>query len=131
MSEYIRLSIDTKKNRIRFHKKMLHLLGDPPYLQLLINPETMIVAVKALTHSLSGDQSHKVSRYDLLSDNSIEIYSRYLVSKIVETLDIDIVPFTVCLDGKLLKKEHAALFDLHQLLGKEQKNEKVEDRPGV
>ena len=127
----IRLSIDTKKNRIRFHKSMLHLLGDPPYLQLLINPKTMIVAVKPLTHSVSGDQSHKVSRSDLLSDNSVEIYSCYLVSKIVEALDIDKVPFTVCLEGKLLEKEHVALFDLHQLLGKEQEHEKAENRPGI
>lgn len=30
--------IDSKSGRIRIHRNTLHLLGDPEYIQLLINP---------------------------------------------------------------------------------------------
>ena len=33
------LCIDLKKNRIRIHKLTLHMLGDPEYIQLLVNPQ--------------------------------------------------------------------------------------------
>ncbi len=116
----IKMSIDMKKNRIRLFKTMLHLLGDPPFIQLLINPTTMQVAVKALDRDVSGDQSHRVPKSSLLSDNSVEIYSSVFVLTLIETLGIKVNPITVCLNGILLRDEHIALFDLGQLLGKEQ-----------
>ena len=33
------LSIDLKKSLIRIHRNTLRLLGDPDYIQLLINPQ--------------------------------------------------------------------------------------------
>ncbi len=36
------LCIDLKKNRIRIHRQTLHLLGDPDYIQLLVNPSKMM-----------------------------------------------------------------------------------------
>lgn len=40
------LCIDLKKNRIRIHKLTLHMLGDPEYIQLLVNPDSHMIAVK-------------------------------------------------------------------------------------
>lgn len=40
------LCIDLKKNRIRIHKHTLHMLGDPEYIQLLVNPCTHMIAVR-------------------------------------------------------------------------------------
>lgn len=37
--------IDSKNNRIRIHRNTLHLLGDPEYIQLLVNPERLMIAV--------------------------------------------------------------------------------------
>lgn len=53
------LFIDLKKNRIRIHKQTLHLLGDPEYIQLLINPVTRLIAVrrsiqKTILHTVLG-----------------------------------------------------------------------------
>ena len=40
------LCIDLKKNRIRIHKLTLHMLGDPEYIQLLVNPQDSMIAIK-------------------------------------------------------------------------------------
>ena len=126
MSE-IKMSIDMKKNRIRLFKTMLHLLGDPPYIQLLINPTTMQVALKALDQAISGDQSHRVPKSSLLSDNSVEIYSSIFVLRLVEALGIKSAPITVCLKGILIQDERIALFDLYQLSEKN-RNEDINNR---
>ena len=41
------LCIDLKKSLIRIHRNTLRLLGDPDYIQLLINPATKMIAIKA------------------------------------------------------------------------------------
>ena len=55
------LSIDLKKSLIRVHRNTLRLLGDPDYIQLLINPNAKMIAIKA------GDKrdylAHKVRKY--------------------------------------------------------------------
>lgn len=58
----IHISVDMKKYRIRVHKSTLHQLGDPPYIQLLINPSACVVAVKSVSRASSKDQTHRVSR---------------------------------------------------------------------
>ena len=80
------LSVDMKKYRIRVHKVTLHLLGDPPYIQLLINPKAQVVALKSVRRSTSGDQAHRVSKKTLQSTNSIEIYSKYFIDKLNELM---------------------------------------------
>ena len=62
------LSVDMKKYRIRIHKATLHKLGDPPYIQLLINPSSSIVALKAVENSSSKDQTHSKYFIDKLNE---------------------------------------------------------------
>ena len=52
------ISIDYKWHRIRIHKQTLLLLGDPEYVELLVNPETKILAVRC--SSGGSDRVHKV-----------------------------------------------------------------------
>ena len=40
------LCIDLKKNRIRIHKCTLHLLGNPEYIQILVNPDRHMLALR-------------------------------------------------------------------------------------
>ena len=44
----VTISVDLKKYRIRIYKSMLRLLGDPPYIQLLVNPDNKCVAIRAV-----------------------------------------------------------------------------------
>lgn len=80
----VTLSVDMKKYRIRIYKATLHKLGDPPYLQLLINPTTAVFALKAVEQESAKDQTHRVSKKMLKSANSIEIYSRFFIDKLKE-----------------------------------------------
>ncbi len=83
-SPTVLLSVDIKKYRIRIHKATLHLLGDPPYIQLLINPSSSVVALKSVSRSTSKDQTHRVPKKTLRSSNSVEIYSKYFIDKLIE-----------------------------------------------
>ena len=119
MSEQINtdalLSVDMKKYRIRIHKTTLHKLGDPPYLQLLINPETSIVALKAVSKSSSGDQTHRVSRKTLESYNSIEIYSRFFINRLHELVPNLNDGNCYHMTGNIIASEKIAVFSLKTL----------------
>ena len=69
MRENANLSVDLKKGRLRIHKAVLHSLGDPKYIQLLVNPEAMAVAVLRVDAPRSGDPVHKITKERLHSEN--------------------------------------------------------------
>jgi hypothetical protein len=75
------LSIDLKKNRIRIHKSTLHMLGDPEYIQLLVNPSAQIIAVR---RSIREDHlSHHIKHQQLSTKNCCEIYSTDLLQTLL------------------------------------------------
>lgn len=39
------MTIDTKKPRLRIYKATIHQMGDPKYLQLMINPDSRRIAL--------------------------------------------------------------------------------------
>ena len=41
------ITLDLKKRRIRIHNTTLHALNDPPYIELLVNPDKLTLAVRA------------------------------------------------------------------------------------
>ena len=90
---------------------MLHHLGDPPYIQLLVNPETRMVGIKAVNHSSSGDQ-HKVSKQAMQSDNSIEIYSLSFVTKLKEVSPELNMGHLYRMSGSVIPSVRVAVFDL-------------------
>ena len=50
--------VDLKKRRIRIRKSTLHQLGDPEYIQLLVDPTDRMVAIRAVDHETTRDQKH-------------------------------------------------------------------------
>lgn len=68
--------IDLKKGRIRVHKVTLHILGDPDFILLLVNPETGVLAIK---ETIPEDYLGLKIRKEMLTDgNCYEIYSKEL-----------------------------------------------------
>lgn len=69
--------IDLKKNRIRVHKVTLHMIGDPDFIQLLVNPNSGMLAIKGtIPEDHLGLKVHK----ELLTDgNCYEIHSKELM----------------------------------------------------
>ncbi len=106
------ISVDMKKNRIRIHKATLHKLGDPPYVQLLVNPTTMIVALKSVYRSSSKDQIHKISRKKMESSNSIEIYSKSFIDKLNELIPDLNEGCCYHMTGNIVLSEKMAVFSL-------------------
>ncbi len=111
----VTISIDNKKHRIVVHKNMLHLLGDPPYIQLLIDPDSMMFAIKALDRTTSGDQTHKINKKALKSDNSVEIYSMTFISKLNSVAGILYDESLYHMPGVVISPERIAVFSMKNL----------------
>lgn len=66
--------IDMKKGRIRIHQSTLQLLGNPSYIQLLVNPAAKMIAVKK---TIGSDHlSHRIPEDSLQRHKYCELYSR-------------------------------------------------------
>ena len=76
------VSIDFKKNRVRIHKESLRLIGDPKYIQFLVNVKESLVAIRGIDTDRHGSNAHRVNRTILASDFSFEIYSHSFTEKL-------------------------------------------------
>lgn len=74
------LSVNLRKYIIRIHKDTLHILGDPEYILLLVNPEDKSVAI--LPSDRSDSKAHRISRYNLKNNKSFELYSTNLIKNL-------------------------------------------------
>lgn len=105
------ISIDLKKYRIRIHKDSLRLIGDPDYIQLLVNAETQQVAIRAVQRATAGSHAHKISRAKSTSD-SCEIYSRPFCDKLCSDFDCFHAKASYRLTGVVVPSQNAAVFSL-------------------
>ena len=112
----ITMSIDMKKCRIRIHKHTLHILGDPLYIQILINTESKQIAIKRVDVPQSGDQSRKTNVRNLDADESCEFYSETFIMQL-HHLDKNLnFRHTYRLtEGKYIKSHQLVLFDLSSM----------------
>ena len=108
------ICIDFKKNRIRIHRNTLRQIGNPEYIQLLVNPDQKIIGIKA---SCAEDKlAHKINEYFILTGNSYELYSRellHLLSKVNlswENYDI------FRLEGYISQENQIALFSMDNII---------------
>lgn len=76
------IMIDLKKYRIRIHRITLHLLGNPEYICLLVNPVDQIIAVCCATKS--DHLAHCIKKNSLSRKKSYELYSVNLVQSLHE-----------------------------------------------
>lgn len=72
--------LDWKKSRIRIYKETLYQIGKPDNICLLVNPETMTIAVQAAPCSVGV--THKLDWKKLQGARSIELYSRAFLSRL-------------------------------------------------
>lgn len=114
-AQYVQMSIDVKKSRLRIHKESLHLIGDPPFIQLMVSVPTRQVAIRSLDRETSGDQAYRVSRSRMISEESVEIYSRPLIDKLQSEFGCFKEEATYRLTGIVLPDERAVVFPLSTL----------------
>lgn len=80
----VTMSVDTKKYGIRIHKALFRQLGEPRYIQLLVNPDDGAVAIQTVDKDMSGGQTHRIVEKRMQSESSYEIYSRPFIQKLRE-----------------------------------------------
>lgn len=80
----ITMAVDTKKYGIRIHKPLFRQLGEPRYIQLLVNPKEGVVAVQTVEKEMPGGESHRIAQKRMQSEHSYEIYSRSFIRKLRE-----------------------------------------------
>ena len=79
------LTLDPARNRIRIHRQTIRLLKNPAYVQFLVNPEELYIAVLGSDKPISGGTANKV-RMSSTSQQSIEFYSTILIKNFSELL---------------------------------------------
>lgn len=110
------ICIDFKKNRIRIHRSTLRQIGNPEYIQLLVNPSQKMIAIKA---SCAEDKlAHKVKDYFVINGNSYELYSRELLYSLSQ-LNLSWEKFNIFrLEGNIYPDKKIALFSMDNIITK-------------
>lgn len=99
--------IDATRNRVRIFKRTIRQLGNPAYIQLLVNPVTQCIAVLP-SDATNKSLSHKVN----LNTRSYEINSKFFVEKLLE-LYSPISHFNkVKIEGHYSEAQNTAFFPL-------------------
>lgn len=112
---FTQISIDLKKFRIRVHKESLHLIGDPKYIQFLVNIDSRLVAIRAVEKEQVDLQTHKVDQTRMESDFSFEIYSRPFIERLCKEFDYLGEGNSYRLTGTAIQSERIAVFPLDSL----------------
>ena len=105
--------VSITKNGVTFNKAVIMKLDYPAFVQLLINPQSKQIAIRACAQ---GDQNS--TAFYKKKDNSNVLSVRWNVKDLLNTLqeitggDLSTDGYRV--DGTLLKDERAILFDLNQ-----------------
>ena len=119
----ITIAIDLKKSRIRIHKSLLHMMGDPKYIQLLVNPNNKYVAIRALKQNEPHENSERIRPIDMMAENSIEFYSKYFIQKLCELVDELDTDYSYRLMGTIVPTHNMAVFSLDTLTPIEKEGE--------
>lgn len=109
------MSIDLKKYRIQIYKSTLRLLGDPKYIQLLVNPNGRRVAIRSVEKSTSGDQSHKIVKMLMCTENSCDIYSRPFINKLREVVGSLDTNCSYRMTGEVVTPHKMAVFSMQTI----------------
>lgn len=103
------ITIDPKKNRIRFYRTLLKQLENPRYIQLLVDPNRKIIAVTECEKS--SISAIKING-DIDKENCYEIHSQEFIYKLFELMKITDRQASYRLTGLLNEKDNVALFPL-------------------
>lgn len=107
------ISIDQNRNRIRIYKRTLHLLGDPTFIQLLVNPGSLTIVIRSSKQAES--MSHRIVWKNLFGRQSCELYSKYLIKELHKVCANWETDKTYRLLGTLIPSENIVQFDLRNI----------------
>ena len=109
------MTIDLKWSRFRIHKATLHKLKDHEYIQFLINPEEMFIAILGSDKPLTGGTANKVRLVEKRKRYSIDFHSNLLLEGLVRIIGTIDPAYSYRLSGEVDEDNRIAYFSLHTL----------------
>ena len=109
--ENIVITIDPKQNRIRFYRTFLKELGNPKYVQLMVNSQDKIIAIKA---SEALDAFSVKLNSHIEKEHCYELHSLNLITELFNLMNWNDKNFTYKIVGKMDKKTNTGIFPLTQ-----------------
>lgn len=109
------MTIDCKKPRLRIHKSTIHQMGNPKYIQLMINPRHRRIALRGVDRHIPGQHEIRVDRQVANTEDCVDWYSTHLIHELQTAFREIEHGCSYNLTGALIAKEKAAFFDISSL----------------
>lgn len=111
------LTLDMKRNRVRIYRATLRALGDPGFIQFLINPEDLYIAILGSEIPLSGGTANRVKLSSARMDGklSVEFYSAALLDGLYNVFGVLDHQYNYRLTGEIDQVNRVAYFSMQTL----------------
>lgn len=109
------MTIDTKKPRLRIYKATIHQMGNPKYIQLMINPDSRFLALRGVDQHTPGQREIQVDRQVANTEDCVDWYSTSLIAQLCSAFHEIENGNSYNLTGRIVAKERAAFFDVSTL----------------
>ena len=109
------ITLDFKKQRIRIHKHTLHMMNDPEYIQLLVNPASKVIAIRSADDLDSRRHTLPVSRFLAPGGGDVDLYCYYLVRDMQAAFPEIAEGYSYRLHGLLQEKDNMVCFPISSL----------------
>ena len=115
------MTIDLRRSRFRVHKYTLNKMGMPPYVQFLVNPEEMFIAILGSDRPLSGGTANNVQQFQL-TKHSVEFYSNTLMSALADMIGTLDFRYSYRVSGEVDIANRVAYFSMKTLKKNERRS---------
>lgn len=109
----VSITIEMRKNRIRLHSSLYHALGEPQYIQLLVNPNEKKLCIKSVDSMSAFTQPIKVSTSK--ATENYELYSCTLITKLSKEMNVTNKEASYKLNGIASSANRIAIFSFNKL----------------
>ena len=106
------LGIDVSRNVIRINRTTLRSIGNPAYVQLLVNPASRAIAVRAVDRAEDDDQTFRIPRKIRDSDLPATITSQAFMNLLTATFPELSPEHSYQLSGIIVPTERITLFSM-------------------
>ncbi len=109
------LTIDLIRYRFRVSMQTLRNLGNPSYIQFLVNPEEGFIAILGTNKPMSGGSANKVELRHRKKSYTTEFYSSALIDSLLDTFGILDIRNNYQLKGDIDSINRIAYFSMDTL----------------
>ncbi len=106
------LGMDVSRNTIRINRTTLRAIGNPAFVQLLVNPESRIMAVRAVDRDNADDQTFRIPKKIKNSDLPATITSQTFMALLRNAFPELSPEHSYHLSGIIVPSERITLFSM-------------------